>query len=1002
MNYRLPTGGLIDRAKTLSFTFNKVKMQGYEGDTIASALLANGVTIVNRSFKYHRPRGIYSAGVEEPNAIFTIEMDGQITPNVRATITALVDGMVIRSQSGFPSVGFDIGSGLLSLFSRLMPPGFYYKTFMFPKNLWMFYEKFIRKAASSAPVPSKSDTHLYDHSHAHCDVLIVGSGPAGIAAALTVAKSGLDLILAEMSPYFGGELLNAPADDINDKPATVWLAESLAYLRSCSNVQVLPHTTVQGYHDYNYLIAEQTLHSVAKKTRTHCQSRLWKIRAQKVILATGAIERPMVFAGNDTPGVMSASAVQTYIHRYGVVPGRSILFFTNNDSAYPVAIQAQKAGANVEIIDIRKNENGHWQVQADKEKIQIHSSAAIVGSMLNNGDIMSVHLGKLNGNTATHYSSHAYHKIAVAGGWTPTVHLFSHSGGKLKWNQRLNAFVPDVSNPLNPCVTAGAINGFLDLAKCLEDGTASANAAIQFCNGTVPEPTPIKTAASNIEQEALHLPIIPSIHPLGQGDGKHFVDFMNDVTAFDIELSAQEGYQSVEHMKRYTAAGFGTDQGKTGNINALRILAQVLNKSPSEVGHTTYRPNYTPVSYGVITGHDKLRLFAQSRTTAIDHWHKRHNVIYEDVGDWKRARYFPVNNETMDESVWRECKAARKSVAAMDASTLGKIDIQGPDAAQFLDMIYTNMFSNLAVGRCRYGMMLRETGMIFDDGVTARLGENHFHLTTSTGHAAAVMTWLEEWLQTEWPDLKVFCTSVTEQWSVIALVGPKARDLLNEITDIDLDNESFPFMSFKEGKVCGSINARIFRISFSGETAFEINVPACTGLAVWESLFKLGKKYNITPYGTEAMHVLRAEKGYIIVGQDSDGTMTPLDLGLDWMLSKKKKDYLGRRSLARPDMLRKGRMQFVGLLPDDPKAVITEGSQIVSKENAKPPTTTQGFVTSSYMSPTLERSFALAMIDDGFNRHGETIYAVTMDNKTIAAQITGTVFWDKEGIALRG
>lgn len=1000
MSWRTSEGGYINRDKPLNFTFNGVAMQGVEGDTIASALLANGVSLVNRSFKYRRPRGIYSAGAEEPNGIFAVAVGKDRVPHVRATLTPLVDGMRIYSQSGYPSVNFDIGAGFLSFASKLMPPGFYYKTFMSPAWLWKYYEKFIRRAAASAPVPKHADVHRYSHRHAHCDILIVGSGPAGIAAALTAAKSGLDIILAEMSPDFGGQILNTPNNKVNKTDAKKWLKRSIDELSKLSNVTLLKHTTVQGYHDYNYLIAEQTHHSIATP-QTGFQSTLWKIRAKKVIVATGAIERPMVFADNDIPGMMSASALQTYLHRFGILPGKNVLLFTNNDSVYPIALELKKHDINVEIADIRNADNSYWHKQVQQDNIPVHYNTAIIGANASGEMMMSVHLGKINGDTATLFASHVYQKVGIAGGWTPTVHLFSQSGGALAWNSKLSAFVPGAPNPLNPCVVAGSANGILDFAKCLADGITAAQKAITFCGGTISQDSELSVTPAQIEFEALHLPVIPAIPPANKGHNKHFVDLMNDVTAADIEVASIEGYQSVEHMKRYTAAGFGTDQGKTGNINALRILAQTLGKPPEAVGHTTYRPNYTPLSYGAVTGSDRTELFGQERTTAIDPWHKQHNAIYEDVGDWKRPRYFPQGSESMDEAVWRECRAARTAVAAMDASTLGKIDIQGPDAAQFLDMIYTNLFSNLAVGKCRYGLMLRETGMVFDDGVTARLGDNHFHLTTSTGHAAAVMNWLEEWLQTEWPHLKVFCTSVTEQWSVIALVGPKSRNLLAKITDLDLSNDNLPFMSFKNAKLFGKINARIFRISFSGELAFEINVPARWGLSVWTALFDLGKDDGITPYGTESMHVLRAEKGYIIVGQDSDGTATPMDMGLNWMLSKKKQDYLGRRSLSRPDMLRADRPQFVGLLPTNPQTVIPEGAQIIAPTDAKP-SKTQGFVTSSYMSPTLERSFALAMIENGFNRYGETVYAVDMSGQTYPAQITKTIFWDNEGVALRG
>ena len=1001
MKKRLSQGGLVEHQHPLSFTFNDTPMQGLAGDTIASALLANNVSLVARSFKYHRPRGIYSAGPEEPHAIFTVEQGERHTPNVRATITPLQEGMKIYTQSGYPSVDFDIGS-VLSFFSRLMPPGFYYKTFMQPTKLWMWYEKYIRKAASSAPAPTTLDSDCYRHRHAYCDVLVAGGGVAGICAALAAARAGADVIISDMQPQFGGALHNETTADINQQPAAQWLEKSIAELNKLPNVTLLSSTTVQGYHDYNYLVAVQEHPPQSDDTDKQARQTLWKIRAQQVIVAAGAIERPLVFAGNDAPGVMLASAVNTYLHRYAILAGKNILFFTNNDSAYSAALAAAKFGARVEIADLREDENGYWQQQAARNKITVHFNSGVIGCQKTSG-FLSVNIGRIKNNNVTPTIAHAYDVLAVSGGWTPTVHLFSQARGTLAWSERLGAFVPERAHITNPCIAVGAANGTLDLAGCLNEGTAAGKQAANACGYQIKDNSAnANTAESSIlEIPPVYSAYVPTIHALGRGAGKHFVDLANDVTAADILLAAREGYESVEHMKRYTAAGFGTEQGKTGNINALRLLAHTLGKKPQEVGHTTYRPQYTPISFGSVTGADRRELFAQERCTPIDPWHRQHGALYEDVGDWKRPRYFSINYEDMDAAVWRECKAARNDVAAMDASTLGKIDIQGKDAAAFLDMIYTNAFSTLAIGKCRYGLMVRETGMVFDDGVTARLGENHFHMTTSTGHAASVMTWLEEWLQTEWPDMQVFCTSVTEQWAVIALVGPKARQLLAEVSDIELAADQFPFMSFKEGKVCG-VDARVFRISFSGEQAFEINIPAGYGLAVWEHLFAQGKKYGITPYGTESMHVLRAEKGYIIVGQDSDGSMIPADVGLSWMVSKKKKDFLGKRSLSRPDMLRDDRLRLVGLLPVDEKTVLPEGAQILDTLTAQPPTHSVGFVTSSYMSPTLERSFALAVINNGEARIGDTVYAAMLDEKRIAAVITDTVFFDKEGERLRG
>ena len=991
---RLDSGGRIDRARPLNFSFNGKKMQGFAGDTIASALLANDARVVARSFKYRRPRGIFAAGAEEPCAIFTVGAGGRRTPNVRATLAELADGMEVRAQSGWPSVNFDAGA-LLSHAGRMLPAGFYYKTFMWPPKLWMAYEKVIRRAASGARAPDCADSDFYAHRYAHCDVLVAGGGPAGLSAAMSAAASGARVILADMNPELGGDLLAAGEEEIDGMPAARWLEKTTQTLAGMDNITLLPRTTVQEFYDYNMLTAAEELPPGAAGPRR----RLWKIRAAQVVVAAGAIERPLVFADNDRPGVMLADAVRVYINRYGVLPGRKILFFTNNDSAYRGALAAQAAGAfRVEIADIRGDINGYWQTRARDSGIAVHTGYGVCGVLMTGADL-SVRMSKLSPGAdflAGGEISSSYDVIAVSGGWTPTAHLFSQARGTLAWNDRHGAFAPEAAHPVNPCRACGAAAGAMLLAECLRDGAESGAAAAQACGFSRAKAAPASAAAEAVEAPPLFAPFVPTRHPPGQGPGKHFVDLMNDVTVGDILLAAREGYDSVEHMKRYTAAGFGTDQGKTGNINALTVLAHARGMAPKEIGHTTFRPQYTPLPFGAVAGADLGELFAPVRRTPIHEWHESRNPVWEDVGEWKRPCYFPQSGETMAAAVARECNAARTDAAMMDASTLGKIDIQGPGAAEFLDLIYTNAAGTLKNGRCRYGLMLREDGMVYDDGVLMRLADEHFHITTSTGHAAGVMNWLEEWLQTEWPHFRVFCTSVTEQWAVIALAGPKSREILAALTDISLAADDFPFMSLREGKVAGVL-ARVCRISFSGELAFEINVPARFGRYVWEKIWAAGGAHGITAYGTETMRVLRAEKGYIIAGQDSDGATSPIDMGLSWMLSKKKKDYIGRRSLARADIARSGRPQFVGLLAEDPQEVIPEGAYLAASATAAPPFAAEGYITSSYMSAGLSRSIALAMIKDGFSRHGETVYAALLDGRRIAAKITSPVFWDEEG-----
>ena len=948
------------------------------------------VRTVARSFKYHRRRGIFAAGVEEPNAFFTVGDGAYRTPNVLGTVTELTADMRVCSQRGWPSVNFDLGKAT-SAVSRMLPPGFYYKTFMWPPRLWMFYEKIIRRAASQAPAPAEQDADFYTHRYAHCDVLVVGGGAAGLSAALTAAAAGAAVIIADLNPEWGGADYNGEL--IDNIPADKWIEQATRRLADMSNVSMLLRTTVQGYHDYNYLTAVQQ--APAADSWRAC---LWKIRAKRVVIAAGAIERPLIFADNDSPGVMLAGAVRTYINRYGVLPGRRILFFTNNDSAYAAALTAASAGGRVEIADMRHHVDGYWQSRVRDEKIPLYLSCGVAG-VSTPDHILATRLARLSPDAGALtenaiFSSHAYDIIAVSGGWTPTVHLFSQSRGQLAWNDRCGAFVPQKTGAINPCRACGGANGFMSLSDCLRDGGEAGAWATQGFAGV--KATPPKAEASPMECEPLHSPLAPTTHPVGRGPGKFFVDFMNDVTADDIALAEREGYGSVEHMKRYTAAGFGADQGKTGNVNALFLLAKARGIPPGEVGHTTYRPQYMPLSFGVVAGADRRELFTQERTTPIHSWHTKNGAFFEDVGDWKRPLCFLREDEDVQAAVSRECKVARNAAAMMDATTLGKIDIQGPDAPEFMDILYTNQMSTLKPGRCRYGMMLREDGMVYDDGVAICLAPNHYHITTSTGHAAGVMTWLEEWLQTEWPHFRVFCTSVTEQWAVIALVGPKSREVLSAATDMALDAESFPFMSVKEGVVAG-VSARVFRVSFSGELAFEINVPARYGLSVWETLFAAGKAHGITVYGTETMRVLRAEKGYIIAGQDTDGTVTPADMNLGWMISKKKKDFLGKRSLSRPDITKRGRLQYVGLLAEDEQTVLPEGSYLLKDAAVALPADSEGFITSSYYSSNLGRSIALGMVKGGFERQGETLYAAALDGGRIPLKITDTIFYDKAG-----
>ncbi len=1001
---RLPTGGRIDRDKPIFFRFNGKSYTGYSGDTLASALLASDVHLIGRSIKYHRPRGIMTAGSEEPNGLVQLSEGPHTEPNTCATQIEIYEGLIAASQNCWPSVAFDLGA-INSVLSRLIPAGFYYKTFMWPASMWMTYEHCIRKMAGLGKSPTERDPDRYENRYAHCDVLVVGGGPAGLAAALAAGSTGARVILADEQSEFGGYLLgDGSASHIAGRLAADWVADALQELKALPEVTLLPRTTVSGYYDYNFLTAlERVTDLLPLGSGGHLpRQRFWKIRARQVVLATGAIEQPLVFADNDRPGVMLAWAVRTYINRYGVLPGKRIVVFTNNDSAYKTALRAKSVGAEVSVVDLRPAPNGPWVEEARQAGISVRLNEAITG-VRGKARVAGVEVMQLSGDGKGVQGSAeriACSLVAVSGGWTPTVHLHSQARGKLEYDEAIAAFVPGAMMAINPHFCAGACTGHWALGDCIAQGLGAGAAAAEragFGGGPAPEPPQVDERR---EESMRVLWTVPCEHPLGQGPKMHFHDFQNDVTAADIHLAAREGYLSVEHLKRYTTTGMGTDQGKTSNLNALAILSEIRGAEIPEVGTTTFRPPYTPITFGAVVGLERGELFEQKRKTPMHWWHERNGAVFECVGDWLRAWHYPRAGEGMHEAVQRECKAVRTSVGVVDVSTLGKIDIQGPDAADFLNMIYTNAWSKLGIGRCRYGLMLNEHGMIFDDGVTTRLGENHFHMTTTTGGAARVMIWIEEWLQTEWPEMRVYCTNVTEQWAVAALNGPKSRELLAELTDMDLDPEAFPFLSMKEGTVAG-VPARIYRISFSGEIAYEINVPARYGLHLWEGLIERGRKYDLCPYGTEALHMLRAEKGFVIIGKDTDGTLTPMDLGMNWIVSKNKGDFIGRRSFARPDTRRPGRRQLVGLLTEDPNFLLPEGVHLVAKARPKPPMQTVGHVTSSYMSPNVGCSIALALVKDGRARMGQTLKAYTIEGRVEPVTITEPVFFDKEGVRAR-
>ncbi len=990
-SHRLPQGGLIDRKKPLRFRFNGRNLQGYVGDTLASALIANGIHLVGRSFKYHRPRGIFSAGAEEPNALVQLETGARTEPNIRATQIELYDGLSAASQHCWPSVSTDLGA-INNLLSRFLPAGFYYKTFMWPPSWWLKYEHWIRKMAGLGVSPRDPDPDFYEHRHAHCDVLVVGSGPAGLSAALAAARAGARVMLADEGFRPGGSLLHETAT-IDDLPATKWAIRTLADLSAFPEVTILAHSTVNGYFDHNFLTAAETVSPVSPCSP---RQRLWKIRARQVVLATGAIERPLVFADNDRPGIMLASAARTYVNRYGSRPGKRAVLFTNNDSAYLTALDLHRVGTHVAaIVDARPAAGNEVAAQAHEAGIRIIHDHAIVRAHgahhVSTVDIMRCE----NGRTIGAVEHLACDLLCVSGGWSPVVHLFSQSKGRLRYDEQLTGFVPDTSVQAEQ--SAGAARGIYALADCITDGYAAGSRAATACGLNPPAP---------LAQPAVSQPATGSLLPLWKVEAaqirhaKSFVDLQNDVTTADIALAAREGYVSVEHLKRYTTLGMGTDQGKTSNINGLAILAEINSAQIPAVGTTTFRPPYTPVTLGAIAGTEIGAHFDPVRTSAMHTWHVQAGARFINAGLWQRPRLYPRHGETELQTINREALTVRRTVGLVDVSTLGKIDIKGRDAAEFLERVYINRWRNLAVGKARYGLMLREDGMALDDGTTTRLDDEHFLMTTTTANAVRVMSTLEYWLQVHWRELDVRLTSVTDQWAAMALAGPQSRQVLAAVASVDVGNDALPHMGYRKMDIAG-LPARVFRISFSGERAYEINVPADYGLAVWEALLTAGKSLGITPYGNEAMAVLRIEKGHA-AGMELDGRTTPDDLGFAKMVAADK-DCLGKRSLSRPGLVATDRRQLIGLTPVDGVTPIPRGSQLTLQPEQSLPIPIIGHVTSTCYSPTLEHPIALALLSGGRARLGERVHAMSpLTGGRVEVEVTSPVFIDAEGNRLRG
>ncbi len=994
-NYRLDKIGLIKRDKKISFKFNGKKYFGFEGDTLASALIANGVHLVGRSFKYHRPRGFFGAGVDEPYAIVQLYRNGETDPNCRATEQELFEGLEAKSVNCWPSVNFDIGA-INNFLNRFFPAGFYYKTFMWPKSFWYkIYEPFIRKAAGFGVASTKHDQERYEHKYEYCDLLVTGSGPSGLASAYAAAKNGARVILAEDKARFGGSLLTSEAS-IGNQSGKDWSEKIIAELKEMSNVIVKNRSQVFGYYDHNMLVMSERISDHLPRSKKYTpKQRLWYIRAKEVVISSGSIERPIVFGNNDTPGVVLASAAREYLKVYGVLVGKKPLIFTNNDSAYETALEFKKNGILPIVLDSRTNPNSEIVSEAKNMGIDIRFSHVVVAAKgykkVKSAEIAKISENKKNLEEIKNITCDC---ICVSGFWTPTIHLASQSGNKTKFNNDIDAFVPNKSKQNE--TTLGSANGIFTLEETLKKSFESGYE--------------ISKKITNNENKVTIPQVAEKKHtthdkfwcvPLPKGKTyKRFLDFQNDVAVSDVELAIREGYRSIEHVKRYTTLGMATDQGKTSNLNGLQLVSSIENKIVPSVGHTTFRPPYTPVTIGAIVGREIGKHSKPTRKSPMHSWHEKHNAVFVDAGVWLRPRYYKQGNEGLFEASKREAENVRKNVGVCDVTTLGKIDIKGPDAAEFLNRVYTNAWLKLPVGKARYGLMLREDGIVMDDGTTTRISENHYHMTTTTAQAANVLSHLEYYLQIVWPELNVNVVSTTEQWAGAAIAGPNSRKLLKKLfPKTDVSNETLPFMGYVEGNLFG-FHARIFRISFSGELAYEVNVESDNGNFMWEKIIEAGKEFEIQPYGTEALSTLRIEMGHV-AGSELDGRTIPYDNGLQGLISKKK-DFIGKRSLNRSSFIAEDRQKVVGVVPIDKKTSIPEGSHLVKDANAKLPNPKLGHISASCWSVEYNNPFSLAILKDGKNMIGKKLFALSpLKNKSIPVEIVSSHYVDPKGERVR-
>ncbi len=986
---RLASGGQIDRKRPIRFICNGRDLVGYEGDTLASALLANGVKVVGRSFKYHRPRGILSAGVEETNAVFRIDLGVLSVPLVRATLQPLVEGLVATTENAFPSIGFDLGR-ILDFTHGLWPAGFYNKTFKWPS--WHWYEWAIRRSAGSGRLPTGADPTAYFQHNLHCDVLVVGAGPAGLSAALTASRSGARVVLAEQERTLGGSLL-WDGGAIDGSPADLWCAAATAELTRAGNVRVLTNTCVAGAFDHNVLMAVDR--SDANRPVRPIE-RLWKIRAQQVVLATGSIEQPLLFGHNDRPGIMLAGAVRRYLTQFAATAGRAVVVATNNDDAYRTAFVLQDAGVAVPaIIDSRERASEDLASEVERRGLTVLTRSLVVDSAGGRG-VTQVAVRTLAGDGQPPAASPrwiACDAVAMSGGWNPTLHLYSQAGGKLRFRDDLACFVPDTCR--QPIRAAGAANGTFDLQSALAQG-AQAGATAARESGVASAVMPAATAPVAGRPSG---PVSPVQSASGVPSNRQWVDFRHDVTVADIELAVRENFVWVEHLKRYTTVGMAIDQGKTSNLAALSLLATLTHRTIPEVGTTTFRPMYAPVSMGAITAGLTDDLYSPIRLLAAHDWHDAHGADFENYGAWKRPACYRRTGETREAAIAREVLAVRTAAGLFEGTPLGKIEVKGPDAAEFLNRIYVNNILTLKPGGVRYGLMLNENGIVIDDGVVTCLAPEHYLVSTSSGNAERITAWLEEWHQCEWPHLRLILSPVTTQWAVLTVAGPLARQLLAALeSDIDFSAAAFPHMTARTGRLAGE-SVRVQRVSFSGEVSFEVSLPARAAAAVWDAWMQAGAAIGLTAVGIEAILILRLEKGFLHVGSDTDGTTNPFDVGFGAIINKKAGDFVGRRSLQRPNDTRQDRRQLVGLEPVSPADLLAAGAHLIEQSGTT--RRSEGFVTSACRSPTLGKVIGLGLLEHGFSRRGETVM-VFDDGRAFAARVVDLVFYDPKGEKLHG